>query len=475
MKLTLLHTNDLHGRVHPLMRIASLVRSIKQQVHEDGGFCRYLDCGDCEDTTLLESCLTRGSAMDAILHAAGCDLAALGNAIPIRYGEGAIVDLAGYFGRPLLCANLKDARGATLPGLVPYLIEKIGPLKIGWIGLTAPLEVYPHFFHLQALEPVEIMPGLIREVREQGAKTVIVLSHLGSDNDTRLAEAVPGMDVILGGHDHQIVYPPARVNGTILAEAGDLGRFLGRLDLEIDPATGRVISCMDTLIPVEESIGEDPAAQAAFEEQQQRALKIMSIPVGELLQPVELDPFHECAAGNLLADALLNRVEGAQLALVIPGHWTTGLEAGLLTQGKLYAALRSTGNPAKVTMTGAQIEQFLCRALQPDLASRQLKPLRGNPVGIPHVAGITVRGGDLGAQKLEIFLDGAPLQSAEKYIVATSDLEISDLLDYQHIPDEEAEMEVPIILPEVVEDYIKRRAPFTPPEVSRIARELYQV
>lgn len=471
MKLTLLHTNDLHGRVHQLHRIATLVRNIRTEVQNTGGVCRYVDCGDCEDTVLLESCLTKGSAMDAVLRAAGCDLAALGNAIPIRYGEGAIIDLAKYFGQPLLCANLRDAEGQPLPGLEPWKIEEIGPLKIGWIGLTAPLDVYPHFFHLQALDPLEVMPDLVKEVRAKGARTVIVLSHLGSDNDLKLASAVDGIDVILGGHDHQVVYPPVWVKDSILAETGDYGRFLGRLDLELDPDIGKVLECRDTLITVDETIEMDEASIHTFEEQQQRAQRIMSVPVGEILQTVGLSADHECAAGNLLADALLERVSGAQMAMVISGHWTCGLETGMLTQGVLYAALRSTGNPARVVMTGTQIKQFLCRALQPEGSSRKLiKSLRGNPVGLPHVSGVQVKVGNLSAQELEIEIQGKPLQADEHYVVATSDLELSETLGYCLIPDEQVEMEVPIILPEVVEDYLRRHAPFSVPKNGRISK-----
>lgn len=473
MKLTLLHTNDLHGRVHQLLRIATLVKKIKLEALENGSFCKYVDCGDSEDTTLLESSLTRGSAMDAILHAAGCELAALGNAIPIRYGEGAIVDQARFFGQPLLCANLRDKNGQMLPGLTPCKIERIGPLQVGWIGLTAPLEAYPHFFHLQALDPFEIMPALLQAVREEGVKTIFLLSHLGSDNDRKLASAIPGINVILCGHDHKVIHPPDEVNGTLLAEAGDYGRYLGRLDLEIDPLTGKITSSQGTLIPIDDSIEEDAVTQVTVDAQRLRAQQKMTVPVGDLQQPISLSFDNECAAGNLLADALLERVKGAQVSLVIPGHWTTGLEAGHLTQGALYAALRSTGNPAKVTLTGAQINQFLCKALQPDLATRQLKPLRGNPVGMPHIAGITIKGGNLAAQQLDVLLDGSPLDPDQEYIVATSDLEISDILDYLPVPDEKLEMEVPIILPEVVEEYIQRHSPLALPTYGRISPELF--
>jgi len=83
LRLTVLHTNDLHGRVEQLARVATLVRSIRQQVQGEGGVCFYFDCGDSEDTRQLESSLTKGAAMDALLRAAGCDAAALNDKLAV--------------------------------------------------------------------------------------------------------------------------------------------------------------------------------------------------------------------------------------------------------------------------------------------------------------------------------------------------------------------------------------------------------
>ena len=148
ISLTILHTNDLHGRIGQLSRIATLVRQIRRDVEAAGGYCLFVDAGDSEDTTLLESSLTKGSAMEAILRGAGCDYVALGNAIPIRYGHQAVAELAKHFGRPLLCANMKDENGKLVEGLEAFSIRTLGSLCLGLIGLTAPIDSYTTFFKL---------------------------------------------------------------------------------------------------------------------------------------------------------------------------------------------------------------------------------------------------------------------------------------------------------------------------------------
>jgi 5'-nucleotidase len=352
IKLTILHINDLHGRVGQLARIASLVRSIRNVVQDAGGYCLFLDAGDVEDTALLESSLTKGSAMQAILRGAGCEWAALGNSIPMRYGPQAVADLSEYFGRPLLCANMLDQHGQLLAGLQPYALETVGELKIGLIGLTPPNEAYQTFFQLDVPGPLDVLPGLIKRVRLEGAKTVILISHLSSPVDQEVAEKIRGIDVIVGGHDHVKINPPQVINGTIIVQAGDFGQYLGRLDLTIEPETGKVIQHQGELIQVGEDILDDPGVQAAVETQHQRVERMMEHQICFLNDPLELAVDRECSAGNLLADALLERMEGMQAALVLAGQWTFGLEAGPITQGGLYAANRSTANPARAKLTG---------------------------------------------------------------------------------------------------------------------------
>lgn len=471
VKLTILHTNDIHGHVDQLARIASLVKQIRSAVEAVGGFCLYMDAGDSEDTVLLESSLTKGSAMAAILRGAGCEYAALGNAIPIRYGHQAVANLAKHFGQPLLCANMKDENGRLVEGLVPFAIHEFDSLKIGIIGLTAPMDAYTTFFKLKMEEPVEVLPELIANTRSQGARTILLLSHLGSNVDVELPERIEGIDAIIGAHDHQELNPPLRMKDTIIAQAGDFGRWLGRLDLTIDADTGKVIHYEGRLIPITNDIPLDPETQKAVEAEQSRAQEMMSREVGLLEDPIELSEVGESAAGNLLADALFERVQGAQMALVL-GHWQNGLEAGPLSQGTLFSASRSTANPGRAELTGEQILQFLRKALKPENAARKIRPLRGRPVGLPHVAGACVRYTE-NVKEIEVEINGQPLDKNQTYIVAATDMEFADYIDYLVIPFEQIQFEVPTIMPEVLEEYIARHSPIQRPKDGRVTVKTY--
>jgi 2',3'-cyclic-nucleotide 2'-phosphodiesterase (5'-nucleotidase family) len=466
--LSILHTNDLHSRIEQLARIARLAKQIRGEVAAKGGYCVLWDAGDAEDTILLESSITKGSAVMAVLRSAGYDLEALGNASALRYGPQAIPDLSRRFGRPLLCANMLDATtGQLVAGLEPYTIKHFSRLRVGVIGMTTPWPAYSAF-GLKVGDPLTQLPDLIRQVKSDGAQTIILLSHLGSATDKQIAEQTRGLDVIIGGHDHARINPPLIINDTIIVQAGQYGEFLGRLDLEIHPETGKVIRQRGELIPVTQDIPRDSITQKAFEREQRNVQRMMQRVIGVLNERIDLAEDRECAAGNLLADALLERVRGAQVALTIAGHWTSGLEAGSLTFGALNAAIRSPANPARLMLSGDQIMQFLRQALKPENAARRLQVLRGAAAGRPHVAGMRVRYDPASLDLHAVHIGEEPLIPDRKYIVAGTDLEFYDFMGYLPIPESQIEYEVPTIMPEVLEDYIARHTPVNAPPANRI-------
>ncbi|CAG1021845.1 5'-nucleotidase / UDP-sugar diphosphatase [Methylococcales bacterium] len=469
--LTILHSNDLHGRIRSLERIATLAKQIRAEVQAQGGFCALWDAGDAEDSTLFESGMTKGSAVAALLRAAGYDQATLGNSTPMRYGFQVIPELSRRFGQPLLAANMFDAMtGHLLSGLAPFAIRTFGDTQVGIIGVTAPSTIYSVFKGVRVDDPIPLLPDLIAQVRAQGAQTIVLLSHLGFSEDQKVAQQVKGIDLIIGGHSHTELNPPVVVNGTLIAQAGEYGRFLGRLDLEID-ASGKIVEHHGTLIPVDDAIAPDADVQSAYVVEQENVRAMTFRVIGELRGPLGKTDDQECATGNLLADALLERVKGAQIALVFAGHWQTGLEAGPLTLGVLNAAIRSTANPARVELTGEQIRHFIIQALKPENSARRPRNTRGIALGWPHVAGLTAHYSPDHPDSIEIWVGDEPLQADRKYCVAGTDLEFWDAPAYPGylaIPENQIDLEVPIIMPEVIEEYIAHHSPLDPPALGRI-------
>ena len=392
----------------------------------------------------------------------------MGNSTAIRYGPQAVAALAERFGQPLLAGNIPDpATGRLIAGTVPMRLLTVAGVRMAFVGLTAPMGLYS-FFKVKPWQPADVLPGLIAEARRLGARTIVLLSHLGAVDDQALAAAVPGVDLILGGHSHTEMVPPVTVGTTLIAQAGEHGRFLGRLDLDVEHATGRLHLRSAALLPVTEDIPTDPSVLEALAAERLRVREISGRVVAELLEPLEISESEECTAGDLLADALLDRVPGAQAAMVLMGHWRGGLPAGPLTMGALHAAMPSTGNPARALLSGRQILDWLTAALKPENAVRRPHMTRGAVLGIPHVAGMTIRCRADSHEPEEVLIQGKPLRAEERYLVASSDMEFSAAVGYLDVPEESVEYEVPAILPEVVDEYLTARSPVAAPAGGRV-------
>ena len=86
-----------------------------------------------------------------------------------------------------------------------------------------------------------------------GSQVLIGLTHIGYDQDLLLAEQMPELDVIIGGHSHTRVDPAETVNGVLVAQAGSDNRFLGRVDLLV--RNGRVVEKKGALIDLKRAAG----------------------------------------------------------------------------------------------------------------------------------------------------------------------------------------------------------------------------
>jgi 2',3'-cyclic-nucleotide 2'-phosphodiesterase (5'-nucleotidase family) len=363
MRVTILHTNDIHGRVEGLARVATLVERIRDETPHR---VIYVDAGDVEETTTRLSNLTKGVAMHRLLSAAACEVSVVGNAAWLRYGPKVIPDQARAASYPLLLANLSPVEGVRSTAVID---------GVGFVGVTDPflsfLDGSTVDYGIHPSDEVEAVRQGARDVRGQGAELVVCLSHLGyqrvSENlevrtiDPELAEQVRGeVDVIVGAHSHDLLPEGERVGSVVIAQAGSFAEHLGRIDV----LDGEISV---SVIPVGEEVPQHPAVLAAAAE-------------AEAGLDESLDP-------QWIAEMLRERM-GAEVGLatsaVVLDH---PLPAGPLRRGELWEACHSTANPAVVELTGAQLTQMIERAGDPEFQQTTDGPLRGKPRGPLHVAG----------------------------------------------------------------------------------------
>jgi 5'-nucleotidase len=159
------------------------------------------------------------------------------------------------------------------------------------------------------------------------------------------------------------------------------------------------------------------------------------------------------------------------VAIVCSGLFHNGLPRGKVSLGDLDAACFSPANPYVSEIRGQQICEALERGLHPSITKVRPHGFRGSPVGIPQISGLLVEfdpNGADGERVKRVFVQGQPLYADHTYRVAHTDAET--LPDVGYIQLEEGqpnEFEVPTIVREVIEDYIRQRSPLPAPPGGR--------
>ncbi|CAL1547871.1 unnamed protein product [Lymnaea stagnalis] len=233
MALTILHFNDVYNiegqKDEPQGGAARMQSYIKSQKNDNP---IVLFSGDALNPSLM-SIFLKGDQMISVLNELGVAAAVYGNH-DFDFGVDHLEDFAEKCNFPWLLSNVKDmvnneplARGET-----HVIIEHAG-IKIGIIGLV---EV-EWIDTLSTLDPedvtfidyVESGQNLARIVRQLGAQLVIALTHMRSPNDERLAENVPDIDIILGGHDHD--FEIINVKGKYVVKSGTDFRNMSKITM----------------------------------------------------------------------------------------------------------------------------------------------------------------------------------------------------------------------------------------------------
>jgi len=447
----ILHSNDIHGRIEGLTRIATLVEQIKNENPQTPVL--YFDAGDVEEHTKQLSNFTKGAAMYRLLAASGCNASTLGNGGIMRYGNGVLPRYAQAARYPLLLANLSLLDGSPLPAVQPSVLLQVGSLRLGVIGVTSPVDGFYDTYGLFASSPaLPVIQNAVAQLRQEGADAIILLSHLGLDVDREIASSLQGdISLIIGAHSHSLLLHGEHVGRILIAQAGQFAEHLGRLDLLWDGTQLQVQHV--AVLPITDAI--TPSARVVNEVNviDGEINQFLGEVIGELAEPLDFASDRECGTANLMADMLRERLQ-AEVGMVTAGIAFTGpLPAGPLQRVGLWAMCPSTDNPAIITLTGAQLLAVVKRGLNPDLAQDRPRPLRGHARGLLHLSGATMRDGTL-------FVGEQPVEPERTYRVAGADWDLTPgdvyvLAKWHVMPT----YDLSIILREALEEYLAQHSP----------------
>ncbi|KIL39176.1 2', 3'-cyclic nucleotide 2'-phosphodiesterase [Gordoniibacillus kamchatkensis] len=342
-EIVIVETSDLHGALLPiryadngpaelgLAKIATLVRAERAR----GGNVIFVDNGDLIQGTPLAYHHARldpepTDPMVTALGALGCDAAVVGNH-EFNYGMGVLRKAMRESPFPWLSATVVDAATGEPAFGRPYIVKETDEgVKVGILGLTTPYipnwEQPEHIAGLSFVDAVEAARRWVPVLRErEGADVVVISYHGGFERDLesgeptepltgenqgyQLCTEVPGIDVLLTGHQHRQI-AGASVGGVTVVQPGTAGAALGKVSLRLVREDGKwhIAEKSSQLVSVE---GAEPDREllALVEPYEAKTQKWLDTPMGRLQGDMRVtDPMKVRLRDNALIE-FINRVQ----------------------------------------------------------------------------------------------------------------------------------------------------------------------
>lgn len=359
LRFTLLHTNDEHAALIPkpqsdygldgaqtvggIARVATLVNQIREQKSAENEPVLLVSGGDFISGSPFSWLILRNYSPELnMMIEAGYDVITLGNH-EFDYGPDVLaqyLERVGYpemaLQVPIVATNMQIPDGHPLEkmGIESTHLKRLpNGLVVGFFGMMGihAANVAPMAAPVTFTDRVQAASMAVNQLRDNGADVVIMLSHSGEGEESAIAAAVSGIDVIVGGHTHSVLRKPLVVNNTLILQTGTEFQYMGMLEFSFDPATKKLTmlnmpgegSDETYLLPIEESIQEDPRVKVLVDEYAARLSELVSemtngevnsynqiIGKSDVVIPRSPE-LSETPLGNFVADAMLQAAEKA--------------------------------------------------------------------------------------------------------------------------------------------------------------------
>ena len=353
-QLTILHTNDVHSHVGahgPGFRYGGFDRiaTVVEQVRATTPNVLLLDGGDWIEGSMyfrfnqprsVAPYEWAGTVELRMFEVLGYDAIVLGNHDYIDFNRTLLngnpvpdsviqrLDRAGNT-YPILSYNFISS---ALPVIDPYLVDQadvqpfsvfdVGGVRVAMAGLTEELFVYQMYLEDSSLDdPTDAFAQPVIDLMNNlspPADVVMLLNHIGHGEDRNVIQNTRGLDLIVGGHSHSRLFnvdTATDLDGrdVPIVQAGDFGKFVGRLDLDIDDVTGAVTVVSYGLIPIDQNVASEPTVKAEVDTFTASLLSKHGPVFTDTVATMQSDIKHgkrESSIGNVITDAMLAATSG---------------------------------------------------------------------------------------------------------------------------------------------------------------------
>ncbi len=505
--LTILHINDWHSRIESNNKFEStcsaeeegkgeciggaarLVTAIAQERDKlKGQNVLLLNGGDNFQGSLFYTTY-KGAAEAEFLNQMKFDAMTVGNH-EFDDGEDALVPFLEKIQFPVLSANVHpNAQSKVGDRIKPSLVLDVGGQKIGIVGAVTndTPELASPGPNIQIDEDIKAITAEVEKLKGEGVNKIIALTHVGYPRDKELIARIPGVDVVVGGHSHSLLsntdakaegpYPTMIDNPdgykVPVTQAASYSKYLGEFTVTFDD-DGVVKEAKGDPIYLDKSITPDAGVLDRIKELGAPIEELKLKEVSETTKPIdgsrESCRARECEMGNLVADAILDRVKGQGVEIVFQngGGLRASIDQGVVTMGEVLTVLPFQNTLATFQLSGKDIVASLEGGVS------EIEEGKGK---FPQVAGlkysfdksVAPNGGRV--KSVEVMENGAwaPIDPAKEYLVATNNFVRQGGDGYKLFADNASNAyDYGPSLEQVVADYLTANRPYTPKLDGRI-------
>ncbi|MEL6463858.1 MAG: 5'-nucleotidase C-terminal domain-containing protein [Pseudomonadota bacterium] len=493
--LHILHTNDMHSRIESINRFDSTCNAEGEAEGECfGGVARVktaidakkasldnqnvvvLDAGDPFQGSLFYTTY-KGAAEAEFMEQMGYDAMAVGNH-EFDDGPQGLADFIEKVSFPVISGNLDLSSSAELNGKVEnHVVLEVGGKKIGVVSALATdtVETSSPGADVVFQDEIEALQADVATLEGEGVDIIIALNHVGLNMDVAIAEAVPGIDVVIGGHSHTLMTNgddetpayPEMVGDTPVAQAYAYTKYLGHLTVTFDDA-GNVTAASGDPLLLDASVEPDADFIARIAEMGAPIEEMKTRVVAEAAEAIEggRDTCRamECPMGSLIADAMLDRVkdQGIEIAIQNGGGIRASIDAGEVTMGEVLTVL-----PFQNTLSTFQVPgSAIVAALENGVG--QIEDGAGR---FPQVAGMSYAfdvSKPAGERVSDVMVGGAPIEMDKVYGVVSNNYVRNGGDGYAMFVDAANAYDFGPDLADVTAEYLAEKGPFTPYTDGRI-------
>ena len=370
--LVIYSTNDMHGTITPYDKIVRFMEEERTKYPNT----LLLSGGDMfSGNPVVDQYPQRGMPIIDLMNLAGYQYAVPGNH-EFDYGQKALEVCREQAKFELLCANMQvDKDKALLSQPQPYALVERDDIRIAILGLTETSHRRKDGSLIPGANPMgmegihfedPIETALKYRYLRQECDVFIALTHLGTDDDKKLAEAMPELDLIVGGHSHTRISRTQLTNGMLITQAEEKLNYINKVTLTLD---GKIITGRKTeLIKVETLEKADPTATSLIQKFHQE------MPLNKPLAEVHAQFDGIQSLGMLMADAL-NSFCGTDFAFQNSGGVRIKvLPKGTITLGDIYRMDPFKNQIVTLEMTPDEIRVLLMNSHQKGSQQADLLP-----------------------------------------------------------------------------------------------------